>query len=217
MRGTKVGSRFNAEQRKSKCLRIFGEQTRASQQSLGQFCPGYSEVPMPETEHEGSFIPIKTYNGKPGNYYCICAVCGGRFLGDKRDIVCPRPHPKSQEPEHRHWRVSHHAGMCAIWNDAPCDCAVSMLATEREERQRCWDAWQKADLEIDKLKPDALRWRYTQQTGYFQCGPFTTDGDWDGYSVGVQMAPNTPINKCVAGLGNTLQEAIDNAIQEPKQ
>ena len=46
-------------------------------------------------------MPIKVYpDGKTGNYMCKCAVCGGFFQGDKRDIVCPRPHtaPNSIEP-----------------------------------------------------------------------------------------------------------------------
>jgi len=44
-----------------------------------------------ETMHEGSYVPVKKYeNGKEGHYYCVCCVCGGRFIGDKRDIVCPR-------------------------------------------------------------------------------------------------------------------------------
>ena len=72
-------------------------------------------------------------------------------------------------------------------------------------------------------KKDALRWRYTQQDGYFYI-----DGETD-YAVGVspQIPPQThwkdPINKythiinCIEGRGKTLQAAIDSALRKMKK
>jgi hypothetical protein len=71
--------------------------------------------------------------------------------------------------------------------------------------------------DIRSLKEDAARWRYTQQKGYFVCGPCRTDGDWGGYSVGIQPTNMTPIYKCIQGRGETLQEAIDMAIASTKR
>ena len=70
---------------------------------------------------------------------------------------------------------------------------------------------------------DEMRWQFTQQTGYFVCGPYNTDYEWGGYSVGIE--PNIPsnlhwkdrkkyggVNSWIKGRGDTLQEAIDKAI-----
>jgi hypothetical protein len=65
---------------------------------------------------------------------------------------------------------------------------------------------------------NAARWAYTQQSGYFECGPFDSDGDWRGYSVGVEPldADGEPthsnLSGCVQGRGDTLEEAIDDAL-----
>lgn len=51
---------------------------------------------MTETKFEGSYVPEKKYpDGSKGNYYCVCTLCGGRFVGHKRDFICPRPHKES--------------------------------------------------------------------------------------------------------------------------
>lgn len=71
------------------------------------------------------------------------------------------------------------------------------------------------DHELQLLRKDAERWRYTQRTGYFVCGPYSysTNGDWMGYSVGTK-GPNEPINPNVKGHGKTLQSAIDDALSK---
>jgi len=35
-------------------------------------------------------LPVAFYDGKPGTYYCTCHQCTQKFIGDKRDISCPR-------------------------------------------------------------------------------------------------------------------------------
>lgn len=75
--------------------------------------------------------------------------------------------------------------------------------------------------ENEELHKDALRWRYTQREGYFECGPFDTDGDYCGHSVGILKytdAPGgrrrqLPLNQCVEGRGDSLEEAIDAALE----
>ena len=59
---------------------------------------------------------------------------------------------------------------------------------------------------------DAARWRFTQRRGYFCTGPYDTDGDFCGYTVGAQLDPRTSLNACVMGQGHTLVEALDKAI-----
>jgi hypothetical protein len=80
--------------------------------------------------------------------------------------------------------------------------------------------------ELVELEKDAARWRYTQQNYYFETGPHDTDGDWRGYSVGVlkyvddpsiiyghpKGKRQLPLNHCIEGRGDTLQEAIDEAL-----
>ena len=44
--------------------------------------------------------------------------------------MCSEVDETLAEPHH-HWRVSHHGGTCAIWRNAPCDCAVSLNADIR--------------------------------------------------------------------------------------
>jgi len=58
---------------------------------------------------------------------------------------------------------------------------------------------------------DAARWRYTQREGYFSCGPCSTDGDWYGYSVGIQKKGDS-VNLSVQGRGASLAEALDEAL-----
>lgn len=81
---------------------------------------------------------------------------------------------------------------------------------------------------MSEYKKDALRWRYTQQEGYFVCGPYNTDGDFSGYSVGVlkyeydskarysepAYMRQLSLNKCIEGRGKTLKSAIDRALKK---
>ena len=73
------------------------------------------------------------------------------------------------------------------------------------------------------IEQDAARWQYMQQEGYFQTGPYSTDGDFYGYSVGIE--PNIPtgihwkerakyggLNSWIKGRGETLAEALDKAL-----
>lgn len=75
---------------------------------------------------------------------------------------------------------------------------------------------------------DAARWRYQQRKGFFVCGPCDTDGDFTGYSVGIE--PKIPeglhwrerakyggVNQWITGHGKTLKKAIDDAIAKEKE
>lgn len=66
---------------------------------------------------------------------------------------------------------------------------------------------------MSKLKRDANRWRFTQRKGYFECGPWDTDGDFTGYSVGIQKK-GMSVNASIRGTGNTLKKAIDEALKK---
>lgn len=50
---------------------------------------------MSETQALDPRRPIKTYpDGKVGDYFCTCFICGLDFIGHKLDRRCPRPHPE---------------------------------------------------------------------------------------------------------------------------
>lgn len=69
-----------------------------------------------------------------------------------------------------------------------------------------------------EVERDAARWRYMQQPGFFRTGPYSTAGDWSGYSVGVRPTRECNLNHYIAGEGKTLQEAIDMALDgQPKE
>lgn len=112
------------------------------------------------------------------------------------------------------------------------------LAELREECERvkadrasCWAEFKvmtrsclEAEKERDTLRQqlaerdaDAERWRYTQHPDYICCGPYDTDGDYCGYSVGVLKHANgkqLSLNHCIEGRGDSLGEAIDAALAE---
>lgn len=106
------------------------------------------------------------------------------------------------------------------WADGSLTALQRELDNERaREIHTCHDNCQRPMCvlrrERDAAQMDAARWRYTQRPGYFVCGPYRVDGDWCGYAVGIQPTPKTSLHKCVQGRGNTLAEAIDNALEEP--
>jgi len=57
----------------------------------------------------------------------------------------------------KHWRVSHHAGMCAIWRDEACNCAVSQLATANARAHRAEEMFERF-LESHKLDKPSGDW-----------------------------------------------------------
>jgi hypothetical protein len=79
-------------------------------------------------------------------------------------------------------------------------------------------------------KKDAARYRYQQHPEYFTCGPYDTDGDWQGFSVGIlkyvddprarysdpPYKRQLPLNQCIEGRGDTLEKAIDAALKRKK-
>lgn len=81
---------------------------------------------------------------------------------------------------------------------------MTTLETEAERNKT-------AVLDEDTVR-DAKRWRFMQEPGYFQTGPYDSYAEWCGYKVGIQKTPHSPLGKSVLGQGKTLAEAIDAAL-----
>lgn len=60
---------------------------------------------------------------------------------------------------------------------------------------------------------DAVKcWRFITQPTFFQTGPWSTGGEWQGYSVGLQPKGAT-VNASIMGRGQTLETAVLQALR----
>ena len=59
---------------------------------------------------------------------CVPTCCRATVAPASRLITTlPLIGEPMNDPNPRHWRVSHHPGMCGIWRGRACDCAVAEL------------------------------------------------------------------------------------------
>lgn len=68
---------------------------------------------------------------------------------------------------------------------------------------------------MSNIELQAKLWRFTQHPRFFRCGPYTTDGDFHGHSVGL-INPDNRSRDFYLGRGKTLKEALTEAVENPK-
>lgn len=71
-------------------------------------------------------------------------------------------------------------------------------------------------LTKDNIDLQAKCWRFINHKHYMECGPYNTYGEWNGYSVGLQK-PGMSCNAAIMGSGDTLEEAVVEAISKWKE
>ena len=56
-----------------------------------------------------------------------------------------------------------------------------------------------------------IKWLFITHKQFIQCGPYSTCGEFLGYSVGLQSKDES-VNHAIMGRGDTFNEAVENAL-----